>query len=140
VKIIKDVYHFEGLYFSISFVLQPDQSVYGVLSIHEAENQPEFPFVGYYTSGDNCINLGFFIDWNSLDLGREAFSAFHCQIVNQRLLICDWLLCSTGCEGESSTAGSAFLYSEDNEGHLFKTPPSIRPYPVEIATMRSFFI
>lgn len=136
-KVNNNEFQFYGLNFNISFVLQDDQIINGIFSIHETGEKQKFPFFGYYSKEDECINFGFFIEWRLVGTTGQSFSAFHCHVVNPDVLVCDWLLCLPEDTFESGANGSAFLYSTKDSEHFQTTPQSIRPYPIDVIISES---
>jgi hypothetical protein len=131
---IKKDLHFYTIDYSL--VLNLD-STGGVSGIFQPQNdygaKMKYPLKGcYYISEPDIVNLAFTIEWGPAIESECDFTCFSGQIINQNILILDWMLISQEEENNYAVNGSSFLYSLlylDKKG---KTPASVKPFPINI--------
>jgi hypothetical protein len=86
----------------------------------------------YHTPEPNVINLAFTIDWSPSAENEYDFTCFSGQIINQNVLILDWILINQKEENNYAVNGSSFLYSPLYLDRKEKTPESVKPFPINI--------
>jgi hypothetical protein len=113
-------------------------------SLHPVTNvgakKKEYPCKGCYRIPQtNVINLAFTIDWSRSSENEYDFTCFSGQIIDQKMLILDWVLINQKEENNYAVYGSTFLHAQSPMNNLDKTPESVKPYPINIELADSDF-
>jgi hypothetical protein len=132
-EINKDL-HFYTADYSLVLCLSSSGGVSGLFHpLTDYGAKKEYPCIGcYYIPEPNVINLAFTIDWSPPIENECDFTCFSGQIINQNVLILDWILINQKEEGNYAINGSAFLYSSLYLDRKEKAPQSVKPFPIGI--------
>lgn len=93
----------------------------------------EYRYKGcYFIAERDVINLAFTIDWGASTDSEDDFTCFSGQIINQNMLILDWILINRKKENNYVVSGSSFLYSASYIHRKEKATETVRPFPINI--------
>lgn len=93
----------------------------------------EYSCTGYYfIPRRKTINLAFTIDWSTPTENEFDFTCFSGQILNQHVLVLDWMLIHQRDEETTAVNGSSFLYSPPRHDSKEGTLEVVKPFPISI--------
>lgn len=106
------------------------ERLFGQICLSSQYGSVKIPFKTFYTR-DDIIKFTFCIDWSISSNKNYGFTMFSGQIINQNVLILDWLMVVNGVE-EYSLNGANFLYSTTYiNSYGKKNNTFLMPFPKE---------
>jgi hypothetical protein len=132
--------HFYAADYSLALFLRNSGGVSGLFHplTDEYGSRKDYPCKGcYYVPEPDVVNLAFTIEWSPSTENESDFTCFSGQIINQNILVLDWMLINQKKESNYAVSGSTFLYSSLYLDRKEKAPQSVRPFPIDIKLVKT---